>query len=350
MINSKLIVSSSFSVKNALTHFNNSTDHLLFIVDENNFLLGTLTDGDIRRGIIKGLRIENNIIDFLNPSFKSVLNKADLKTEKVKSLLNDGIVIIPVLDSKGRIIELINLSKLKAIVPVTAIIMAGGRGIRLMPLTKDRPKPMLEIDGRPIIEHVVDRLISFGVSDIYISVRYLSDQIKEYFGNGDSKNINIKYIDEDEPLGTMGAISVLKNNKKLQDNLLVLNSDLLTNIDFESMFNKHVLNKSDYTIASIPYRIDIPYAIMETKNSEITDILEKPTYNYHVNAGIYLFKTELIKELKDNSYMDAPDFAKKIIEMPNKKLTFYQILGYWKDIGKHEDLIEARENFVNIKF
>ena len=350
MIDSKLIVSTSSSIKNALSHFNNITDHLLFVVDENNSLLGTLTDGDIRRGIIKGLSVENNIVDFLNTSYKSISNKADLKTEKVKSLLNDGIVIIPVLDSKGRIIELINLSKIKAIVPVTAIIMAGGRGIRLMPLTKNQPKPMLEIGGRPIIEHVVDRLISFGVSDIYISVRYLSDQIKEYFGNGDSKNININYIHEGDPLGTMGAISVLKKNKKLQDNLLLLNSDLLTNIDYENMFNKHVLNKSDFTIASIPYKIDIPYAIMETNNSEITSILEKPSYNYHVNAGIYIFKTELIQKLKDNSYMDAPDFAKKIIEMPNRKLTFYQILGYWKDIGKYEDLIEARENFANIKF
>ena len=169
MINSKLIVSSSFSVKNALTHFNNSADHLLFVVDENNFLLGTLTDGDIRRGIIKGLRIENNIVDFLNTSFKSVLNKADLKTEKVKSLLIDGIVIIPVLDSKGRIIELINLSKLKAIVSVTAIIMAGGRGQRLRPLTDTVPKPLLKIGNKSIMERNVDRLALYGIDDFWFS-------------------------------------------------------------------------------------------------------------------------------------------------------------------------------------
>ena len=211
MIHSKLIVSSSLSIKKALTQFNEVSDHLLFVVDENNFLIGTLTDGDIRRGIIKGLKVENNIVDFLNVNFTSISKKEDLTIEKVNSMLNDGIEIIPILDSKGRIKELVDLKKIKGIVPVTALIMAGGRGIRLMPLTKDKPKPMLEIQGKPIIEHVIDRLISFGIINIYISVSYLSNQIKKHFGDGSDKNINIKYLDEDKPLGTMGPAAFLKN-------------------------------------------------------------------------------------------------------------------------------------------
>ena len=124
----------------------------------------------------------------------------------------------------------------------------------------------------------------------------------------------------------------------------------MTNINYENMFTKHIHNKSDFTVASIPHKVDIPYAIMETKKDAITKISEKPTYNYHVNAGIYIFKTELINELEDNSYMDAPNFAEKLINSLNKKLIVYPILGYWKDIGRHKDLKEVRENFLNIKF
>jgi dTDP-glucose pyrophosphorylase len=344
---SKFLIQQSSSIKEALHRLNSLDKLILFVVDERQVLKGTLTDGDIRRGLMRGLDMEASVVDFMNTNFRAYTAKV-LNTRLVTELRKDNIAVVPVLDTQGRIERLIDFTKTRAILPITVIIMAGGRGERLKPLTDSCPKPMLNIGDKPILEYIIDRLIDYGVINIYISVRYLAEQIVDYFGDGSGKGINIQYIYEEEALGTFGAVSFLNLCESDHKHLLVMNSDLLTNIDFEDLY-QHCLNEdSDFTVASVPYKINIPYAILEAENGIIKGINEKPTYTYYANAGIYMLKTSLLSKLKKNTFLNATDFCESLLNDLHK-VTVYPILGYWLDIGKHEDYIKANEDIVHIK-
>jgi len=218
--------------------------------------------------------------------------------------------------------------------------MAGGRGERLRPLTDNTPKSMLPLGNKPIIEHSIDRLISFGIESITISVRYLSDQIINYFGDGSAKGISISYIEEDAPLGTIGCLSLIENVK--HDAVLVLNSDVFTSIDYENFYLNFLNANADMAVASIPYTVDIPYAIMELSDNSIVNFEEKPKNTYYANAGIYLIKKEYITKIPKDAFYNATDLMKQIISC-NGKLVHSPIAGYWIDIGKHDDYIKAME-------
>jgi len=232
------------------------------------------------------------------------------------------------------------LAKLNSILPLRAVIMAGGKGERLRPLTENTPKPMLPLGDKPIIEHNIDRLISFGIDTITISVRYLSDQIINYFGNGSSKGITINYIEEDEPLGTIGCLSQI--GKIDHEAILVLNSDVFTNINFEDFYLTFEDENADMAVASIPYSVDIPYAIMELNDNCITSFKEKPKNTYYANAGIYLIKKESLAHIPKNTFFNATDLMDAIMARTGK-LIHSPITGYWIDIGKHDDYNKARE-------
>jgi NDP-sugar pyrophosphorylase family protein len=244
------------------------------------------------------------------------------------------------LNQTGQIEKVYDLSKLKSILPLHALIMAGGRGERLRPLTDLTPKPMLLLGGKPIIEHNIDRLISFGIESITISIRYLGDQIINYFGDGSSKGISIKYIKENEPLGTIGCASQIDTFNT--NALLVLNSDIFTNIDFEDFYLAFETEDADMAVASIPYSVDIPYAIMELDDNRITSFKEKPKNTYYANAGIYLIKKENLALIPKNSFFNSTNLMDAIIA--NKGILIHSpITGYWIDIGKHDDYNKAKE-------
>jgi len=305
---SKYLIQQSSLIKEALHRLNSLDKLILFVLDDNQVLKGTLTDGDIRRGLMRGLNMDVTVADFMNTKYRAYTSKA-LTATLVAELRKDNITVVPVLDGEGRIERLIDFTKTRAILPISAVIMAGGRGERLKPLTDSCPKPMLNIGDKPILEHVIDRLIDYGVINIYISVKYLAEQIIEYFGDGSNKGIKIQYIHEDTPLGTFGAVSLLNLNECEYEHLLVMNSDLLTNIDFEDLY-LHCLNEAaDFTVASVPYKINIPYAILEAEYGIIKRLSEKPSYTYYANAGIYMFKASLIEQLEKNAFMNATDFC-----------------------------------------
>ena len=275
----------------------------LFVVDDNELLKGTVTDGDIRRGLLNNLEISQSIGLFMNHDFKYVTNSLSY-TLDLKNLRNKGLGLIPLLDINKKLLEIIDLKKLKAALPITALIMAGGRGERLKPLTDTLPKPMLLIGDKPIIEHNIDRLISFGVKNFFISVRYLKESIISYLGDGSSKGVKISYIEETNPLGTIGSITKLDNIN--HEDILVMNSDILTNIDFEDFYNSYKNQNSDMMLASIPYVVAVPYAVLTTKDQFIQNFEEKPTYTYYSNGGIYLMKfslkNKLVKFLKESFF------------------------------------------------
>lgn len=320
-----------------------NSNQTLFVLDNNGKLIGTVTDGDIRRGFIKGLSLESTIGDFSFPNFSFINGKINVST--IHRLKREGIKVLPKLNEFGQIEKVYDLSRLNSILPLHAVIMAGGKGERLRPLTEKTPKPMLPLGDKPIIEHNIDRLISYGIDTITISVRYLSEQIISYFGDGSSKGVTINYIEEDEPLGTIGCLALIK--KTTHQSILVLNSDIFTNINFEDFYLAFEKENADMAVASIPYSVDIPYAIMELNDNNITSFKEKPKNTYYANAGIYLIKKACIEIVPKNSFYNATDLMDSIIEREGK-LIHSPITGYWIDIGKHDDYNKAKELIKHI--
>ena len=244
-------------------------------------------------------------------------------------------------------INVINFRHIKSYLPVDAVIMAGGRGQRLSPITDKVPKPLLFVGDKPIIDHNLSRLSIFGIDDFWISVKYLGDQIEEYFGNGENRNVNIKYIWEIEPLGTIGAVSIVDNFK--HDYILVTNSDLLTNLDYENFFIDFLDKDADMSVVTIPYQVSIPYAVLETENDNILNFIEKPIYTYYSNGGIYLFKKSTLELIPQNQFFNATDLMEKLIKI-GLKVTSYPLAGYWLDIGNPQDYQKAQHDIKNIKF
>jgi dTDP-glucose pyrophosphorylase len=343
---SKHIINHIQTVTEALNMINQlDCDITLFVVDENNKLIGTFTDGDFRRGIIKGLTINDSLRNFANKNFIFFLD-GQVDVHRVILAREQNLKIVPILNESGYIVNFINFSYYKSYLPVDAVIMAGGEGIRLRPLTENMPKPMLKIGDKPILEHIVDRLCRFGINNIHISINYLGDKIKEHFNTGVEKNIKIKYIHEKTKMGTIGSLSQANEFQNLY--LLIMNSDILTNINFEMFFLDFLKKDADISIACIPYNVSIPYAIMYINGDDVKGLKEKPTLNYVSNAGIYLIKKEHLKRIPFEKNYNATDLIEEMIKS-KLKVTYYTILDYWLDIGKMDDYIKAQNDIRHIK-
>jgi dTDP-glucose pyrophosphorylase len=341
------LVNLKVPLKNCLLKLNElGADAILFVLDENKKLIGSLTDGDVRRGILKGLNLEDEVVNFIQNNPRSI-KRGNYDIHEIIKLREDGYKIIPVVDLDGVIVKVINFRFLKSYLPIDVVIMAGGRGERLRPLTDIIPKPLLKVGAKPIIEHNIDRLINYGIDDFWISIRYLGDQIINYIGDGAKQNVNIKYIAEDSPLGTIGSVSLV--NQYEHDYVLVTNSDILTNLDYEQFFLDFINSNSDFSVATIPYNVNVPYAILETTDKAIKSFKEKPTYTYFANAGIYLMKKKIIKKIPTNQPYNATDLLDFLIKN-NFNVRSFPLRGYWLDIGKHDDFNKAQEDINYIKF
>ncbi len=340
------IINTNTTVKDVLKKLDAlASDAILFLVDEQDKLIGSLTDGDIRRGLINDLNLASEISEFVQGSPKFFrLNQYSL--EEMKNWRDNFYRIIPVLDNDDRIIDIVNFRLQKSYLPIDGVIMAGGKGTRLLPLTENLPKPLIQVGGKPIIEYNIDRLKSFGVKNQAITINYLGEQIIEAFGDGGSKGIRLNYTKETIPMGTMGALTLVEDFTN--DYILVMNSDLLTDIDYEDFFQELIAKDGDLAVATTTHEVQIPYGIIESEDDFITDIKEKPTYTYYSNAGIYLFKKELINRIPKNEYFDATSFINLLLK-EKKKVIHYPILGYWLDIGKHQDLEKAQRDVHHLK-
>lgn len=343
----KHLISINASVRDALKKLDElASDAILFLVDEENKLTGSLTDGDLRRGFIKGLGFDDKLINFTQPNPKFI-EKGKYNLKEIVLLRERFFTVFPVVNSQMQIINVVNFRHQKSYLPIDALIMAGGRGERLKPLTDSTPKPLLKVGEKPIIEHNIDRLNTYGIDDVWISVRYLGQQLVDYFGNGNQKGLNINYVWEDKALGTAGALALIEDF--MHDHVLMMNSDLLTNIDYEDLYLFFEENEADFVVACIPYQVNVPYAVMETKDKLVTGFKEKPTYTHYSNAGIYLMKKEVIDFIPKNDFFNATDLMEKLIEM-GKKVVAYPLVGYWLDIGKHEDYNKAQIDIKQLKF
>lgn len=343
----KHIISTSASVREVLKRLDNlASDAILFLLDNEDRLIGSITDGDIRRGIIKGLLLEDPIEKFIQPQPKFFV-KGEFNLAIMTQWRLNNYKVIPVVDEEQKIVDIVNFRTQKSYLPIDAVIMAGGKGTRLRPLTLDTPKPLLRVADKPIIEYNVDRLKDYGIRNQNISIKYLGQQLIDYFGNGTTKGLNIAYVEEEEPLGTIGAVGLI--NEFLNDYVLVMNSDILTNIDFEDMFKSLIDSEAEMIVATTPYEVDIPYGVIETDGDRIIDLKEKPTYTYYSNAGIYIFKRKHIDLIPKNQHFNATDLMEALYSN-DKKVVHYPIRGYWLDIGKPHDFEKAQRDIKHIKF
>lgn len=337
---SKYIISTEATVKEALVALNRLSDDILtlFVVDHRLKVLGTLTDGDIRRKLITGTILTDVVTSVMNSHFHSlkdgIYSVSDIKAYRAK-----GITLLPRLDEDGCLWSICNLKKNRSILPIDAVLMAGGKGERLRPLTEHTPKPLLKIGDKPIIDYNIDNLIRFGVENIHVTVNYLGNQIEKHF-EIPREGIPIHCVREPEYLGTIGSLKIVGDFQ--HDVVLVMNSDLFTNIDFEDFFLHFQESNADMSVAAIPYSVSVPYGIFELDESDVKGILEKPTYNYYANSGIYLIKRELLNLIPDGLFFNATDFIEKLI-VGGYHIVRFPLMGYWIDIGKPEDYKKAQD-------
>jgi dTDP-glucose pyrophosphorylase len=343
---SKHVIYEHQTVRDALIMLNDlRSDAILFVCDENNRLIGSLTDGDLRRGFIRGLNFDNTLLEYVLPE-PLVVYEDELHLADTESLKQRHFLIVPIVNRSHCIIDVLNLRTNYSLIPADVIIMAGGRGERMMPLTAKVPKPMLHVGPKPILEHNIDRLLRFGIKNMHISVNYLASQIKEYFKDGREKGACISYICEGKPLGTLGSVKLAESME--HDYFLVMNSDILTNIDYAAFFKAFIRSGADMAVATTSYQVEVPYGVLEVDDENFVNSLkEKPRYTYYSNAGIYLAKKELLTMVPDDQFYNVTDLMEKLIKM-GKKLVSYPILGYWLDIGKHEDYKKAQEDIKYI--
>lgn len=322
-----------------------AADAVLFLTNEQDVLTGALTDGDIRRYLLQGGAVDDEVRLAAFSDFQYV-RSSQVNLRALQDIRKKRIAIVPILDAAGRLVEIFNFRTQKSLLPVDAVIMAGGVGSRLRPLTNDVPKPLLPVGGKPIIEHNIDRLKAYGVEHLTISIKYLGQQLIDYFGDGSARGMKINYVTEEEPRGTIGAISEI--NAFVNDYVLVMNSDLLTTIDFEAMFLHCLDHDADMAVATIPYEVKVPYGVIEHENELVTGLREKPTYTYYSNAGIYILKRAHVGLVPKTGRFGAPDLMEALYSS-GKRVVHYPIVGYWLDIGKHHDYEKAQEDIKKLK-
>lgn len=344
----KHIIPLNESVRDALGKLDAlASDAILFVVDSEFHLIGSLTDGDLRRGFIKGLGFDDSLLQFIqkNPIY---ITRTNYTLELLESYKDKHFKIIPIVDEDKVIIDVLNFRIQKTIIPADGVLMAGGQGKRLRPLTENTPKPLLKVGDKPIIEYNIDRLVQYGIKNINLSINYLGEQIESYFGNGERNNARISYVCESKPLGTIGSIHLVDNFE--HDDILVMNSDLLTNIDFADFYSTFKNSGADMAVAATSYHVDVPYAVLEVDGKNLaTSLKEKPRYTYYSNAGIYFIKKSLLEMIPKGEFFDITELMETLLAKDMKLIT-YPITGYWLDIGKHEDFKKAQEDIKHVKF
>ena len=318
---------------------------VLFCIDDDGSMVGTLSDGDSRRAFISGASVEDRVERVMHCRFNFLRKGINDDVENLHRQRELKMRLVPILDSENRISDIINLDKYRSKLPVDAVLMAGGKGERLRPLTEKTPKPLIKVGDKCIIDYNVDRLLSYGLEHISVTINYLGDQIEEHFLE-ERDGVKIATVREPEYLGTIGSIKFVDTFHN--DTVLVMNSDLFTNIDYEDFYLHFQRHDVDMSVAAVPYVVKVPYGVFKLEGRDIKGVTEKPTYNYYANAGIYLIKKKCLKLIPENKFFNATDFMDMLISNGYKVIR-YPVSGFWLDIGQHEELARAKEMLKHMK-
>lgn len=312
---------------------------VLFVLDEDNRMVGTLTDGDSRRALIAGASVDDCIKKIMHRNFNYMKADHINDVKEIKRQKEMKMKLVPVLDQDNRIVEIINLEKYETRLPIDAVLMAGGKGERLRPLTEKTPKPLLPVGGKAIIDHNIDRLINYGVKHINVTVNYLGEQLEAHFAKPKG-DVRVHTVREPKYLGTIGSVRFVK--QFYNDTVLVMNSDLFTNINYEDFYLHFKEHDAEMSVAAVPYSVSVPYGIFDLNGRDIQGLIEKPTYNYYANAGIYLIKRSALDVIPDETFFNATDLIEKLIS-EKKKVIRFPLNGTWIDIGNPQEYQKANE-------
>jgi len=334
----KALINKSYSFKSTIKNLNLTALQICFVIGKNKKLIGTITDGDIRRALLDGCTINDKITKYINYKPKKIFK--NFKNNQLKFLLEKyKVSVVPIVNGNNQIIGLASWEFLKEHdknfnEPI--IFMVGGRGIRLAPITNKIPKPMIKIHGVPILEKLVLKAKSEGFNNFYFITNYLEDKIIKYFKNGNKLDVNIKYIKEKKPLGTAGGLSL--GSFDSYKTVIVSNGDVLTEVSYKNLLSYHQNSKNDLTIGVKNIKTVNPYGVIKfSKSRKIENLIEKPVHNNYVSAGVYVFETKLFSFIKKNKHLDMTSLINFFIKK-NKKIGACPIHENWIDIGSHSDL------------
>lgn len=313
---------------------------LALVIDSHQRLLGTVTDGDIRRGLLRGLSLDAPVENVMQRHFRSLPASAG-ETDALELMRRNGLHQVPALDEKGRVSRLYLLEELLRPQgrPNTVVLMAGGKGERLRPLTADCPKPMLPVGGKPMLEIILQQCVDAGFNRFFLSVNYLKQQIIDHFGDGSRWGVSVEYLEENNPLGTGGALSLLP---QIPDHpLLVMNGDVLTRVDFKQLMNFHQEHAAEATMCVREYVTQIPYGVVQIDGTSVVGLQEKPALSHYVNAGIYVLNPSVLSLLQPGSACDMPALLERA-KAEGGQIAAFPIHEYWLDIGHPDTLRRAQ--------
>jgi dTDP-glucose pyrophosphorylase/CBS domain-containing protein len=332
-------VRSSDTLRRAAALIDRNKTGIVLVLDHEHRLLGTITDGDLRRAMLRGDSLDTLVADVLAvPRPAPVTAPQDADRHTLLHLMQERRVRqVPLLDSDQRVVDLVLLDQLvdSPPLPVTAVLMAGGLGTRLRPLTDHVPKPLLPVGGKPLIERAVDNLRASGVRKVIVTTHYLGSAIADHLGNGCDHHVAIEYVHEEDPLGTAGALSLIEST---DTPLLVVNGDILTQLDYGALFAFHQEHGADMTVTAREYHLEVPYGVLQTDGVHLRSIVEKPDYRFFVAGGVYLLNADVLKFLVTREHCDMPTLIARLVEAGRTVVTF-PIREYWLDIG-HLDAYE----------
>ena len=342
-----ILITPSHTALEALTVINEGAVQIALVLDEKERLVGTLTDGDVRRGLLNGASLETPVKKLMNCKFRSVLNSED-QGVVLEMMRREMLRQIPVLDEQGHVVQLLLLRDLMNPQQLSnaVVIMAGGKGTRLRPHTENCPKPMLLVGDQPILEILLKQCIASGFRKFYFSVNYLKEQIIEYFENGSRWGVSIQYLIEEEPLGTAGSLQLLPNS--LKDPFLVLNGDVLTRLDPKQLLHFHTEHQAQATLCVREHELTVPFGVVQTNGVELTGFEEKPRYRHLVNAGVYVIDPQLLPLLPHHQYTDMPSLL-IAAQDAGHEVAVCPIHEYWLDVGRPEALKEAHDMWETTK-
>lgn len=334
------------SVKDVMQVMDKSSLQIAFVVDENNRLLGAVTDGDVRRSILRGGELLSPVESIMN-RHPIVAQNGTARRTLLRLMQAQSIRVIPLLDQEKR---LVGLAQMESLVyrpqrDNAVVLMAGGLGTRLRPLTDKIPKPLLKVGSKPILETILESFLDAGFHRFYFAVNYKSQMIEDYFGDGSRFGAEIQYLHENKRMGTAGALYFLPKLPK--EPILVMNGDLLTKVDFGELLDYHIEQKAAATMAVREYNYQVPYGVIDFDGEKIEAIREKPSYSFFVNAGIYALSPEAVARVDKEEFFDMPQLFNSLVE-EGKKTTVYPVREYWLDIGRMDDFERAQEEYGNI--
>lgn len=342
----KALVRSGVPVLDAIRILDSSSYYICFVINEQKQLLGAVTDGDVRRGLLKGYNLKDPVELFMNDS-PITGTSAQTRASLIKQMKDSGIRQIPMVDENRQIVGIEVLQELAdaMIHPNPVLLMAGGAGRRLLPLTENCPKPLLKVGTKPVLEIILERFIESGFREFFISVNYHARMIEDYFGDGSKWGVSINYLREEVSLGTGGALSMLPDS--ISHPVLVMNGDLLTKVDFKQVLDFHTEQRAPATMCVREYELQVPYGVITTQSNLIQKIDEKPVNRYFVNSGIYILNPDVVKSVAKNTPVDMTSIFQRLVDSPTPPAAF-PLHEYWLDIGHIDDFRRAEGEFKEV--